>query len=224
MSPDTAAPPTRSTGPARRRSALAALALAAAAAVALPGCAPLVLGGAMVGGTLVLVDRRTTGIQVEDQAIELKGAARAREVAPSGHVNVTSYNRMVLITGEVGSDTDRTAVEQAVSRVENVRAVVNELAVMGNSSLSARSSDAVISGRVKAALIDAKDLQAPAFKVVTERGVVHLLGMVTEREAARAADVARNVNGVLKVVRVFELISEEQLARLQPRPADAPPR
>ena len=205
-----------------RRTALT-LALTLGAATVLPGCAPLVLGGAMVGGTLVLVDRRTTGAQVEDQSIELKGAARAREVAPSSHVNVTSYNRLVLLTGEVGSDTDRAAVEQAVSRVENVRAVVNELAVMGNSSLSSRSSDAVISGRVKAAFIDAKDLQAPAFKVVTERGVVHLMGIVTEREAARAADVTRNVSGVLKVVRVFEVITEEQLARLQPKPADPPP-
>lgn len=198
------------------------LGIAAAAVVAtvtLPACAPLVVGGAMVGGALMVTDRRTTGTQVEDQSIEFKGAARAREVAPSGHVNVTSYNRQVLITGEVASDVDRRAVEQAVAGIENVRAVTNELAVMGNSSVTSRSNDAVLSGKVKASFVDAKDVQAQAIKVTTERGTVHLMGLVTEREANRAAEIARSVSGVQKVVRVFEVISEEQLARLQPPPA-----
>lgn len=200
-------------------SLLAAALSAAFAATSLSGCAGLVVGGAMVGGAMVVVDRRTTGTQVEDQAIEFKGGARASEVAPAGHVNVTSYNRQVLITGEVPNDVDKRAVEQAVGKIENVRSVVSELAVMGNSSAGARTNDAVLSGKVKAAFIDAKDLQAQALKVVTERGVVYLMGMVTEREASRAAEVARAVSGVQKVVRVFEIISEAELARLQPSPA-----
>ena len=192
---------------------------AVAAASMMSACAPLILGGAMVGGALVAVDRRTAGTQLEDEAIELKAGARAREVSPAGHINVTSYNRMLLVTGEVPNETDRKAVEQVVGRIENVRSVVNELAIAGNSALGVRSSDSLISGKVKASFIDAKDLQAQAIKVTTERGVVYLMGMVTEREATRASDVARSISGVHKVVRVFELISEAELASLQPRSA-----
>lgn len=204
------------------RSALrlsSAVVAALLATSALQGCAPLVVGGAMVGTALVATDRRTAGAQLEDQSIELKAGNRAREVSPAGHVNVTSYNRQVLLTGEVPSDSDRRAVEQAVAGIENLRSITNELAVMGASSLTSRSNDVVLGGKVKAAFVDTKDLQAQAIKVVAERGVVHLMGIVTEREAARAAEVARAVGGVLKVVRVFEIITEEQLARLQPAPA-----
>ncbi len=161
------------------------------------------------------MDRRTAGAQVEDQAIELKSAARVRELTgEQAHVNVTSYNRIVLLTGEVPDAAARSTVEQAISRIEGVRSVVNELAVLGKSSLSARSNDAVLSARVKAGFIDAKDLQAQAVKVTTERGVVHLMGRVTEREAVRAVEVARSVPGVQKVVRVFEILTEEQLSAL----------
>lgn len=199
---------------------LGASLLSLAALTALPGCAPLLIGGAMVGGALVAVDRRTSGAQVDDQAIELKSIGRVREAAGDDvHVSVTSYNRMVLITGEAPTEAKRTAVEQAVAGIENVRSVVNEVAVMGNSSLTARSSDTIVSSRVKAAFIDAKDLQANALKVVTERGVVYLMGRVTEREAARATEVARAQSGVLKVVRVFEILTEAELAALQPKPA-----
>jgi len=185
--------------------------------LALSGCAPLLVGGA-VGGALMASDRRTSGTQVEDQAIELKASNRVRDLlGERGHVNVTSYNRTVLITGEVPSDADRGAVEQAISRVENVRSTVNELAVAGNSSLTARSSDAIITGKVKATLVDAKDVQANAFKVVTERGVVYLMGRVTEREAKRAAELASGVGGVQKVVRVFEILTEQELADLTPK-------
>ncbi len=187
------------------------------ASLLLGACAPLVVGTAVVGGSLVAIDRRTSGAQLEDQAIELKGAARVREVASLAHVNITSYNRVVLLTGEVPNDTDRQLLEQTVSRIENVRSVVNELVVAPASSLSARSSDAILSARVKASFVDARDLQAQAFKVVTERSVVHLLGRVTEREAQRAAEIARAIPGVQKVVRVFELISESELSNLQPK-------
>jgi osmotically-inducible protein OsmY len=189
--------------------------LALAAASVLPACAPVLVGGAMVGGALASVDRRTAGTQVEDQAIELKGAARVRELAgEQAHVNVTSYNRIVLLTGEVPDAAARGAVEQAIGRIEGVRSVVNELAVMGKTTLTARSNDAVLSARVKAGFIDAKDLQVNTVKVTTERGVVHLMGRVTEREATRAVAVARSVPGVQKVVRVFEILTDAQLAEL----------
>jgi osmotically-inducible protein OsmY len=198
--------------PMPRRAAWLALLLSSAAL--LPACAPLVMGGAMVGGSLMAIDRRTSGAQVEDQAIELKSLSRISELATLGHISVTSYNRMVLITGEVPTEVDRTRVETAMQRVENVRSVVNELAVMGNSSLGARSNDSILSAKVKATLVDAKDMQAQSVKVVTERGTVYLLGRVTEREASRATELARSVSGVLKVVRVFEVISEAELAEL----------
>ena len=198
------------------------LALLLSGAALLPACAPLVLGGAMVGGSLMAIDRRTSGAQVEDQAIELKSLSRISDLATLGHVSITSYNRMVLITGEVPTEADRTRVEEAMQKVENVRSVVNELAVMGNSSLGARSIDSILSAKVKATLVDAKDMQAQAVKVVTERGSVYLMGRVTEREAGRATDLARSVSGVLKVVRVFEVISESELAELTARsPAKA---
>lgn len=188
--------------------------LGALATVTLGGCAALVLGGA-VGTALMVSDRRTSGTQVEDQAIELKALTRIREtVGERGHINTVSYNRAVLLTGEVASEADRGAVEQAITRIENVRSIVNELAVMGSSSLTARSNDTLLTSRVKASFLDAKDLHATAVKVVTERATVYLLGRVTEREATRAAELARGVSGVQKVVRVFEILTEAELAAL----------
>ena len=119
-----------------------------------------------------------------------------------------------LITGEVPTEADRVAVEQAIARIENVRSTVNDLAVMGSSSLAARSSDTILTSKVKATYVDAKDLQSSAVKVVTERGTVYLLGRVTEREASRAAELARGISGVQKVVRVFEILTEAELATL----------
>jgi osmotically-inducible protein OsmY len=175
------------------------------------------MGGAMVGGALVASDRRTTGTQIEDEGIELKAADAVKAQSALGHVNVTSYNRMVLLTGEVPTEADRSRVERAVAGIENVRSVVNELAVAGSSSMTSRSNDTFLTSQVKASLLEAKDLSATAVKVVTERATVYLMGRVTEREAQRAAGLASTVPGVQKVVRVFEPISEEELARLQPR-------
>ncbi len=189
-------------------------AVALALAALLAGCAPLLVGGAIVGGSLVATDRRTAGIQLEDQGIELRAAARVRELATLGQVSVTSYNRTVLVTGEVPTVADRQRVVDAVSRVENVRSVVDELVVAPNSPLGSRSADAVLAGRVKGGLIDAKDLQANAFNVVVERRVVYLMGRVTEREAARAAEVAAGTPGTQKVVRVLEIMTEDELAQL----------
>jgi osmotically-inducible protein OsmY len=186
--------------------------LAVTAAVLMSGCAPLLLGGAVVGGGLVAPDRRTAGIQLEDQGIEFRAAARVRELATLGQISVNSYNRAVLITGEVPSAAERTRVEEAVARVENVRGVVNELVVAGNSSLSSRSADTVLATKVKATLMDAKDLQSNAFRVVVERRVVFLMGRVTPREAERGAELASRVGGVERVVKVFEIVPEAELA------------
>lgn len=195
---------------------------AAAALAGLAGCAPLVVGGAMVGGVLVATDRRTTGAQLEDQGIEFKARARVRELATLGNVNVNSYNRIVLLTGEVPDADARARIQAAAAGVENVRSVVNELAIAGASSLTSRSNDALLTTKVKASLVDARDLHANAFKVVTERSTVYLMGRVTEREAARGAEVASTVPGVQKVVRVFEILSDEELRALRIEPAPAP--
>ncbi len=198
-----------------------ALLLAGLAATTLiSACAPLLVGGAVVGTSMVVTDRRTSGTQLEDQSIEIKAQTRVREaVGERGHVTITSYNRNVLLTGEVAADTDKVAVEQAVAKIEGVRTVINELAVMGSASLASRSSDAVLTSKVKASYVDAKDVFANAIKVVTERGTVYLMGRVTEREANRASDIARGVPGVLKVVKVFEVITEAELAEIQPKQA-----
>jgi len=198
---------------------LSALALLAAA---LGGCAPLLLGGAVLGTGLVVTDRRTTGIQIEDEGIELRAAARVRELATLGQVSLTSYNRLVLITGQVPGAAEKAAVEVAVARVENVRSVVNELSVGPSAGLGSRSGDALLSTRVKASLVDAKNVQAHAIKVTTAQGVAYLMGRVTEREANEAAEVVRSVSGVQKVVRVFELLSEQELSALGRRSASAP--
>jgi osmotically-inducible protein OsmY len=169
----------------------------------------------------VATDRRTSGSVVEDEGIELRSSSRIKDaLGDRGHINVTSYNRQVLLSGEVPSAQDKQLVEQIVSRVDNVRNIVNELAVMGNASLTQRSSDSLITGRVKASLVDAKDLFSNAFKVVTERGTTYIMGRVTEREAKRATQVVSSTSGVQKVVRIFEIISEEELARMLPPPAE----
>ena len=190
----------------------------------LTACVPLMIGGAAAGGSLVVTDRRTSGAQLEDEGIELRGTSRIRSsLGERGHINLTSYNRQVLLTGEVPTAQDKQLVEQIVSRVENVVTVVNELAVAGNSSLSQRSADTLVTGRVKAQLIDAPDLFSNAFKVVSERGTTYLMGRVTQREADRATNLVRATSGVQKVVRIFEVISEDELARLLPTPAKPQP-
>ncbi|MES2529827.1 MAG: BON domain-containing protein [Pseudomonadota bacterium] len=187
---------------------------ASAALVAgLAGCVPLVVGGAAAGAGLVATDRRTSGAQLDDQGIELRGAARIREIANDQmYVSVTSFNRQVLLTGTVGNEADRRHAEEVVKRVDNVRTVFNEVAVGEPGSFQQRSNDTFITGKVKASLLDAKDIFANSFKVLTERNVVYLMGIATRREADRAADITRGVAGVDKVVRVIEVVSEAELA------------
>jgi osmotically-inducible protein OsmY len=197
---------------------------ASLAAAALSACVPLLLTGAAGGTALIATDRRTSGTQLEDQGIELRAGNEMRAAFGSrNHINVNSYNRQVLLTGEVSSAADKLAAEQLARGVVNVSSVISELAIMGNSSLTQRSSDALVTGRVKAMLIDARDLQANTISVITERGVTYLMGRVSQREAERATSVVRSVPGVLKVVRIFEVISEQELAReLVAPPAPAP--
>ena len=191
---------------------------AAALAAGLSACAPLVVGGAVMGG-MMATDRRTTGTQVEDEGIELRAVNRIREtLGDRAHVNVTSFNRQVLLTGEVPTAQDRATVDQIVAGVNNVRSVVNDLAVMPSTSLGQRSNDVLITGMVRASFVDAKDVFASAYKVVTERSVVYLMGLVTPREATRATEIARGVGGVSKVVRVFETITEDDLRRASTQP------
>ena len=180
----------------------------------LSACAPLIVGGAVMTG-VVATDRRTTGTQLEDETIEIKVASAVRQdLGDRAHLNVTSFNRPVLLSGEVRTAADKESAEKIASSQENVKAVVNDLAVMPVSSLTQRSKDIVITGRIKAAFVDAKDLQVNAIKVVTERGIVYLMGRVTAREAKRATDIARGMSGVAKVVRVFDEIPEQELQRL----------
>ena len=201
------------------RKLLPLLLLSASLGGALSACAPIIIGGAVMG-SLMATDRRTAGTQIEDEGIELRASSRISEnLGDRAHVNVTSYNRQVLLTGEVPNAQDKQLVEQVVGRVANVRSIVNELAVLGHSTLTQRSSDVLVTGKVKAGLVDAKDLFANAFKVVTERGSTYLMGRVTQREANRATDIARATGGVQKVVRVLEIISEDELQTLLPKPA-----
>ena len=193
-------------------------AVLASALVGLSGCAPLIVGGAVMTG-VVATDRRTAGARVEDEAIELKVASAVRkDLGERVHLNVTSFNRKVLLTGEARSQADKERAEKLAQSQENVQSIVNDLAVAPPSSLTQRSKDVVITSQVKAAFIDAKDLQVNAIKVVTERGAVYLMGRVTAREAKRASDIVRGIGGVTKVVRVFDEISEEELKRLSQPP------
>jgi osmotically-inducible protein OsmY len=183
--------------------------------------APLMFGG-VIGGAMVASDRRTTGIQVEDETIEQRSATAIREnFGSKEHINITSYNRQVLLTGEVTNDTVRRQVESLISRVENVRAVVNELAIGPASSFGDRSSDTLLVAKVKAAMVDTEDVFANVFKVVGERGTIYLMGRVTQREGQRATDVVRGVSGVKRVVRVFEYITEDELRAMQPKRSDS---
>jgi osmotically-inducible protein OsmY len=195
-------------------------AVLATALTALPGCAPLIVGGAVMTG-IVATDRRTTGAQVEDEGIELKVASAVRqELGDRVHLNVTSFNRKVLLSGEARTQADKERAEKLAFAQENVRFVNNELEVGPSSGITQRSKDTYITGRVKAAFVDAKDLQANAVKVVTERGIVYLMGRVTSREGKRATDIVRNLSGVgvVRVIRLFDEISEEELKRLSQPP------
>lgn len=204
--------------PARRR--VLGLAMAAGLSVTLSGCFPLA-AGSLVMGTLAATDRRTLGAQTDDQAIELKTYARLRErLGPLAKgISVTSFNRKVLLTGQAADPKARVEAEAIAAGVENVRGVVNELAATPALGLGTASNDAYLSTRVKAALVDVKEVSANSIKVVTEDSVVYLMGLVTEMEGRVAAEVSSRVSGVRRVVKVFEYITQAEYERLNRTPA-----
>ena len=180
-----------------------AFACAALAAALLQGCFPLAVTG--VGtAALVATDRRTAGTYVEDETIEWKVFGRLREGFPGAHVNATSYNRRVLLTGEVPTEEAKKKAEEAVRAIENVKEVTNELQVAGVSSLASRGSDSLITSNVKARMVNNGRFSPQHVKVLTEAGVVYLMGLVTQQEGDAAVEIARNTSGVVRVVKVFE--------------------
>jgi osmotically-inducible protein OsmY len=207
------------------RRPLAAVAVCGALAIGLQGCVGILAGGAIATG-FATSDRRTLGAQTEDKGIMLKGESRvAAVVGEPAHINVTSFNRKVLMTGEVRNEEAKQAAGREAAAIPGVEGVFNELGVGEPSSLSARSGDAYITSKVLASLFDAKDLFSNSFKVVTERGIVYLMGRVTQREGKRGAEIARGVSGVQKVVTLYEYLTEEELGQLDTRqsaPAPAP--
>jgi osmotically-inducible protein OsmY len=190
---------------------LAALALAGLAGLFTAGCLPLFVGG-VATGVLIADDRRSTGTVLDDQTVELRLANQLGKFGKVANVNVTAYNRLVLITGEAATEAVRAEIDATVRAFPGVRHAQNEMQIAGPSSLTSRSNDTFITGRVKARLVDnqargkAPQVQANHVKVYTEAGVVFLLGLVTAQEADQATEVARTTSGVSRVVRVFEII------------------
>jgi osmotically-inducible protein OsmY len=179
--------------------------LIALGALALQGCVPMVIGAGGAAAYSSLEDRRTTGTQIEDESIEVRASNRISDRFGSQvHVNVTSYNRFALVTGEVPDERARAEVEKIVRAVPNVRDVTNDLQLAGISSYGSRTNDTYLTSKVRGRLLDTRRVSPVHLKVVTEAGVVYLMGIVTEQEADEAVDIARNTGGVRKVVKVFE--------------------
>lgn len=188
------------------KTSLGTLILAVAISSQLTACVPVIVGGAAVGGSMA-ADRRTSGTYIEDQAIELKASkAIADSLKEKVHANVTSFNRQLLITGEVSDEANKKKAESLVKSIENVLSIHNYLAIGANSTLSTRTNDAYITSKVKANFIKENKFSANYVKVVTESGSVYLLGLVTHKEADDAVEIARSIGGVKTVVKVFEYI------------------
>ena len=206
------------------------LTLAAAALItALPllqGCVPAVIGAGAAAGVMTAHDRRSTGAQADDEGLEWKAAQQVPDAyKENAHVNFTAFNRRLLITGEVPSEEARNAIGERVGKLEGVKEVFNETVVGAASSLSSRTNDSYVTSKVKARLVDEKTISANHIKVVTEAGVVYLMGIVTEREGKVAVAVTRTTAGVRKVVNLTEVISDAEAKRLQTLPSagTAPP-
>lgn len=198
-----------------------ALALLLALAAMLSGCAPLVVGGAVAGGAMVAVDRRQPDIMASDERIELQGVSRVNDrVKDEGHINLTSYNKQVLVTGEAKTEPLKQEVERIVAGLPEVKGVVNELRVAAPSEFGSRSNDSYLTSIVKSRMVTAQKFNPVHVKVVTEAGVVYLMGLVTRKEADDATQIARTTSGVKRVVRVFEYVPDPPPA---PKPAPAQP-
>ena len=180
--------------------------LAVALIPLLNGCAAVALGGAAAaGGYLVGEDRRATAVMTEDEGIELRAQNRVREKFPNAHVNATSYNKLVLVSGEVPNDAAKAEVERIVRGVEGVRGIYNELTVGPPAPLSARANDSYITSKVKTRFLDGRRFNPVHVKVTTEAGTVYLMGLVKRQEADDATELARTTSGVQRVVRLFEI-------------------
>ena len=205
------------------------LAVAVTALVAalpfLAGCVPAVIATGATVGVMSAQDRRSTGVQTDDEGIEWKAAQSVPErYAAASHLNFTSFNQRLLITGEVPGEEARIAIGEHAAKVLGVKEVINETAVGPASSLSARSNDSYITSKVKARLVDEKNISANHIKVVTENGIVYLMGIVTERESKVAVAVARTTEGVRKVINVMQVMSDAEIQRLStfPSAGDSP--
>ena len=188
------------------KTSLSTFILAAALSTQLTACVPVIVGGAAVGGSMA-ADRRTSGTYIEDQAIELKASkVIADSLKEKVHANITSFNRQVLITGEVWDEVSKKKAESLVKPIENVISIQNYLVVGPSSSLSTRSSDAYLTSKIKTNFLTENKFSANYVKVVSENGTVYLMGLVTHKEANDAAEITRNLGGVKAVVKVFEYI------------------
>lgn len=180
-------------------------------AATLQGCPLILLGGAAAGGALIATDRRTVGTQTDDREIQIRAASQLSSDLPEqAHVDVAVFNRRVLLVGEVPDASAKELATKIVRNVSNVESIVNELAVRGANPMTARSSDSFITSKVKSSIVAEKDLSANYFKVVTERGIVYLMGLVTVDEGKRAADIASRVPGVVQVVKAYQYIVPEK--------------
>lgn len=208
-----------------RKALAVSLLLGATALPMLQGCLPVVAASAVSGGALATLDRRSLGTQTDDETVEWKASSRVGEkFSDNVHLNFTSYNRRVLVTGEVPSEEVKGEIERIVAGIPQVQGVYNELAVAPVTSFSTRSNDSYITTRVKSRFVDSGKFSAVHVKVVTEAGVVYLLGLVTQREADSAIQVARTTSDVKKVVNLLEIISDAKARELDVRmPEQRPP-
>lgn len=206
-----------------RRVTLSAL---LAASVLMTACVPVLLAGVATGGVAVAVDRRSSGAQLDDKSIDLRAGSLMRGMLPSNaHVNINSYNRQVLITGEVPRAEDKVTAERAIRTIPAVQNIVNELVVQTGSALSERANDTWITTQVKSKYLNSRELSVSSISVMTERGIVYLMGMLTPAEGQRAAQLASGVSGVTKVVALFQVITPAQrddILRVTPKPAVTP--
>ena len=187
---------------------------AATLSTQLAGCFPVIV--AVGAGAYATTDRRSLGAQADDKVIASRAASRIEDaLSQRAHINVNSFNRKVLLTGEVPDEASRQKAEQIAKAVDNVQSVVADLEIGGMTPSSARNNDAFITGKVKTELVSTKDIFGNAYKVVTEKSIVYLMGRVTREEGDRAAEVARNVSGVAKVVKVFDYISSDELTQIK---------
>lgn len=170
----------------------------------LSACVPVVVGGAAATG-MMAADRRTSGIYVEDQNIELKTVKKIHDtLGAEAHVNVTSFKGNVLLTGEAPNENAKTQAGNIILATESVRSLTNELVIGAKTSLSSRANDSFLTSKVKTQFLTENRFSANHVKVVTENSIVYLLGYVTQKEADAAVEIARNVSGVTTVVKVFE--------------------